>query len=595
LKIAKVFNQQSAIFNLQFFRMNYILSFEHANSRFLHIEAVATGIKEDITEVQVPSWRPGRYELGNFAKNVRNFTAFDEKGRQLETVKRTKDLWEVRSKGVSEIHVKYEYHAAELNAGSTFLDETQLYVNPVNCLAYLPGRISEECRVKLEIPDNWRVACALKKEKGNVLVAKDFDRLADSPFIAGPALKHNMFVLDGVEFHLWFQGECTPEWPRIISDFFIFISEQMAIFGSFPATEFHFLFQILPTRFYHGVEHTESTVIALGPSYKLMTDRAVYNDFLGVSCHELFHAWNIKAIRPAELMPYDFTRENYSRLGYVCEGVTTYYGDYLLFRSGVWSEEEFWPAFNERLEKHFESHARHFLSVADASFDTWLDGYVPGAPHRKTSIYHEGSLLAFVTDIFIRKNTSNAKNLDHVMRRLWKEFALKDKGYTEAHYMKLVEQEAGADFSYYKNNFFYKANSYEPALREALDYIGCDLIFAPSRKPYEHQFGFKVAEPGGITRVTDIYYGSPAEKQGLAVGDEIIGINRMQVKADLAEWMRYFQDEVAEIVVASSGRIKTIMLRSDGKTWYSNAQVRRRNDVTPEQERAWTSWSGKKY
>lgn len=575
--------------------MKYTLSFTHPNSRYLHVEGLAENIKADKIQVQLPSWRPGRYELGNFAKNVRNFQVYDGEGRLLPSRKITKDLWEVDTPGVGEIRVRYEYFANELNAGSTFLDETQLYVNPVNCLAYIPGRIEEECRVELQIPDNWRVACALKKEQWNVLLAPDFDRLADSPFIASPSMKHNMFVLDGIEFNIWFQGECKPEWPKIISDFFIFISEQVAIYGSAPTQEYHFLFQVLPQRIHHGVEHTESTVIALGPAYKVMTDKEAYNDFLGVSCHELFHAWNIKAIRPAEMMPYDFTKENYSRLGYVCEGVTTYYGDYLLFRSGVWSEEEFWPTFNERLDKHFESHARHFLSVADASFDSWLDGYVPGAPHRKTSIYHEGSLLAFVTDIFIRRSTGNYKSLDHVMRRLWNEFGKQGIGYTDDDYIRLVEEEAGEDFSYFKNNYFYKANSYDPIIRDALDVIGCELDFVHSRKPYEHHFGFKVAEPGGATKITEIYYGSPAETHGLAVGDEVIGINGMQVKADLAEWMRHFDEEMAELTVVSSGRIKTILLRGDGKSWYANPKVRRKERISPEQQAAWTAWSGKKY
>jgi predicted metalloprotease with PDZ domain len=525
---------------------------------------------------------------------VRNFRAYDADGRELKTDKITKDKWKIFSWGTPNVSVRYEYYANELNAGSTFTDENQLYVNPVNCLVYVPENILEECRVELNVPDNWQVACSLKKEKPHVLFAENFDKLADSPFIASATLKHRYFILDGVEFHLWFQGQTKPDWSKIISDFFIFVNEQMVIFGTFPSTEYQFLFQILPQRFYHGVEHTESTVIALGPAYKLM-EGDVYNDFLGVSCHELFHAWNIKSIRPAEMMPYDFTKENYSRLGFVCEGVTTYYGDYLLFRSGVWTEEEFWPSFNERMDKHFESHARNFQPVSEASFDSWLDGYVAGAPHRKTSIYHEGCLLAFVTDMFIRKNSDNKKTLDHVMRRLWKEFAQKGRGYTEAEYKKLVEEEAGADFSYYWNNYFYKANSYEPILSEALDYIGCELVMVESKKPHEHLFGFKVSEPGGITKVTEIYYGSPAELQGLAVGDEIIAVNGMQVKADMNEWLKYFDQQQAELLVASSGYVKKVVLKAGKTTWYSNPKVRRNANVSRSQESAWQSWSGKKY
>ena len=574
--------------------MNYKLSIENPSSRYIQIEASTENPEKKEIEIQLPSWRPGRYELGNFAKNVRNFRAYDADGRELKSEKITKDKWKISSKGSAKISVRYEYYASDLNAGSTFTDENQLYVNPVNCLVYVPEKINEACRVELNVSEKWKVACALKKEKPNILLAENFDQLADSPFIASAGLKHNFFILDGVEFHLWFQGKTNPDWSKIISDFFIFVNEQMVIYGTFPSTEYHFLFQILPIKFHHGVEHTASTVIAFGPAYKLM-EGDTYNDFVGVSCHELFHAWNIKAIRPAEMMPYDFTKENYSRLGYVCEGVTTYYGDYLLFRSGVWTEEEFWPSFEERMDKHFESHARFFQPVAEASFDSWLDGYVAGAPHRKTSIYHEGCLLAFVTDIFIRKNTDNKKSLDNVMRRLWNEFASKGKGYTEADYKKIIEEESGKDFSYYWNNYFYKANSYEPILNEALDYIGCELHMVPSRRVHEHLYGFKVGEPGGLTKVTEIYYGSPAEKCGLAVGDEIIAVNGMQLKADMHEWMKFFDDESTDLIVASGGYVKTVRLSAGKERWYANPKVRRKGDFSSAQARAWQAWSGKNY
>jgi predicted metalloprotease with PDZ domain len=572
--------------------MYYKISSPFPSSRYIKVEASTENPEKGNIEIQLPSWRPGRYELGNFAKNVRNFRAYDEDMRALKSEKITKDRWSISSKGAKRVTVIYEYFANELNAGSTFTDETQLYANPVNCLVYNPAKMEEECRVELEVPSDWKIACALPKEK-NILTAKNFDHLADSPFIAAKYLKHNSFILDGVEFHLWFHGQTNPDWPKIISDFFIFIAEQMAIFGSFPSPEYHFLFQILPQRFYHGVEHTESTVIALGPAYKLM-EGDTYNDFLGVSCHELFHAWNIKSIRPAEMLPYDFTKENYSRLGFVCEGVTTYYGDYLLFRSGVWTEEEFWPSFNERMDHHFESHARHFQPVSEASFDSWLDGYVPGAPHRKTSIYHEGCLLAFITDMFIRKNTVNKKSLDDVMRVLWNDYSRKGKGYSEADYKRIIEEISGGDFNYYWNNYFYKANSYEPVLSEALNIIGCELHFVESKRLHEHLYGFKVNEPGGLTKVTEIYYGSPAEKQ-LTVGDEIIAVNGMQLKADMSEWLSFFGGRETELIVASGGKVKTIRLKAGDETYFANPKVRRKSHPDDLQRAAWESWSGKKY
>src|SRR5690625_2806349 len=83
-----------------------------------------------------PAWRPGRYELGDFVKNVNHFEVFNEKGEPLNYHKTNKNTWSVNSAGSTRLLVKYSYYAAELNAGSTFLDEPQLYVNPVNCCLF---------------------------------------------------------------------------------------------------------------------------------------------------------------------------------------------------------------------------------------------------------------------------------------------------------------------------------------------------------------------------------------------------------------------------------------------------------------------------
>ena len=95
----------------------------------------------------------------------------------------------------------------------------------------------------------------------------------------------------------------------------------------FPTEDYHFLYQFLPYQAYHGVEHYNSTVIALGPADQVIEDSGLYYEFLGVSSHELFHTWNIIRIRPQEMMPYDYTRENYFPTGFLAEGATTYYGD----------------------------------------------------------------------------------------------------------------------------------------------------------------------------------------------------------------------------------------------------------------------------
>jgi len=309
----------------------FIFSAENPAQQYVKIN-VTFDTPNSETKIQLPAWRPGRYELANFAKYVRNFKVVDKEGRQITAPKATKDQWIVDTSKYDSIEVQYSFYANILNAGSTFLDENQLYVNPVNCCVFTEESYNEEVEISLDIPKNWEVASSLEKVKDGYKVS-NFDELFDTPFIASSQLQHNSYESNNTLFHVWFNGEIKPDWERLIPDFKAFTDCQIAKFGEFPVKEYHFLNQILPYRTYHGVEHTKSTVISLGPSYEVFG--SLYKELLGVSSHELYHTWNVKSIRPIEMFPYDFTKENYSKLGYICEGVTTYLGDLFLLKSSI--------------------------------------------------------------------------------------------------------------------------------------------------------------------------------------------------------------------------------------------------------------------
>lgn len=574
--------------------MRYIFSYSSPHQHFIDIECIITNIDSPTLHVCLPAWRPGRYELGNFAKNIQRWEAYDASGKKMKAKKISKDNWEVITQDVNEVHIKYNYYAAELNAGSTYLDEKQLYVNPVNCCLYVPKRLNEAIELDLILPKDYLVASGMKSAGKNKFSLKDFHELADSPFIASNTLKHNELVVSGIKFHFWFQGECTPDWSKLLNDFYIFIKEQLVAMKSFPAKEYHFLFEILPFRTYHGVEHVNSTVIALGPGYKLM-EANLYDDLLGVSSHELYHSWNIKTIRPVEMMPYDYSRENYSRLGYVCEGVTSYYGDYFLFRSGVFTEQEYFTTFNKRLQKHFHNPARFTMPVTDASFDTWLDGYTQGVPARKTSIYDEGCLLAFITDMLIRRNTKNKQALDDVMLHLYNEYGKKGIGYSEDDYMNIVNNVAGCSLADFFMNYVYGTSDFEPMLQEQLAYIGCELLKLKSKKYYEAYFGFKLQDGTTPPKVALVYPDSVADRVGLAINDEIIAINGHQVKNDLNDWEKYFAGGQVELVVFSNMNLKNIRLSPTASEYYSNYTVGKIKNPTESQQQAYEEWAKRKF
>jgi predicted metalloprotease with PDZ domain len=505
-------------------RLHYTISYQQPNRQLIDIEYRIGQIDVQEIKLTLPNWRPGRYEMGNFAKNIRSFAVLDAQGNSLPFQKSAKNEWIINTLGKAEIRVLYDYYAAELNAGSTWLDDRQLYMNPVNCLVYATDFHHEPCSISLHVPDDYKIAWDLPAAIArNVYYAENYDRLADAPFIASPHLKHHSFDTSNHRFHLWFMGSENPPFDKLESDFRKFCDAQIDAMGPLPGPEYHFIFQILPIPWYHGVEHTYSTVCALGPELVAFEEKG-YNDLLGVSSHELYHAWNVKTIRPTEMQPYDYKHENYSRLGWIYEGITTYYGDQFLIRSGAFNETQYFETLNEKLHKHFVSYGRLNQSVADASFDTWLDGYVGGIPHRKSSIYTEGSLIALILDMELRRLSNDEKSLDDFMRYLKEKQVYSKETLVEG--LRSLGMTDGAKFY---ETYIEKPGDLEALLKEALNRVGIEINEKRMFSDGEHTWGFLVQEQASGYFCGLVAPNSPAEKAGMRTGDQLVALNGMRI------------------------------------------------------------------
>ena len=186
--------------------MKYVLSIESPANHFIDFNLTIPSLKKDVFQLQLPSWRPGRYELGNFAKNLKDFNVKFSNGTDVEFKKVSKDSWEI--KGLNkEVVITYSYYAAELNAGSTYLDENQLYVNPVNCFMYLPEFPDIQIDIELKTPKSYKVYGSMLNKSQDSLIAKNFDELFDSPFIASDSVQEQIKNIEGVSFHFCFQGQ----------------------------------------------------------------------------------------------------------------------------------------------------------------------------------------------------------------------------------------------------------------------------------------------------------------------------------------------------------------------------------------------------
>jgi predicted metalloprotease with PDZ domain len=575
-------------------RITYIISSPIPAERFVHVTIQITGIEQETILLQQPAWRPGRYELGNFAKNT-GMPVVVCNQQIIRPVKISKDCWKVSGITGDSLEFRYTYYAAELNAGSTFTSDNFLYVNPVNCLMYIPGtENSLECSLKIKVPSEYKLALATPSTyevDAHVAKFKSFHHLADSPFIASPKLEKLDVPVQGVSVECWFNGEYRLDREKLVKHFQLFVEYQNRLFDGVPVQRYLFLFHFLPVAAYHGVEHQDSTVIVLGPSYALMQE--YYTELLGISSHEYFHTWNIKAIRPAEMQPYNYTAENYFKTGYVAEGVTTYMGDIILLRSGVLTWEWYETELNKLLQRYYENPARLKAGVAESSFDLWLDGYVPGVPGRKVSIYNEGALMALITDIKILQNTDGKAGLERVMQQMYKLYGTTGNGYTASDYMNVLQEISGMDFNELYNECIEMPGDYTSYLTSVLNAVGIELISKQPDKISERNFGLRTVVVTQGDEVKSLAPGSVASGV-LSVGDIITGVNGYNVQNNLDRWLEYFQNEVITLQVLRAGVRRDIQMQSDGNTWFNTEIVSVMPSPSQKQAQLFNIWTNRK-
>lgn len=545
--------------------MKYYLAFKNPTEQLISVKMASIGTQSPVI-FHLPKWRPGRYELQRYDRRITDVTAVSANGKPLVINRLTTHSWQVDAALGEVFFFHYIYYANVLDGGSTYFDKDRIYVNGINLFMYQEGRMDEPCELYLNLPgEGYEVACGLPKV-ANHWLAEDFHQLVDAPFLAGRDLQHHAFEVKGVLMHLWFQGECQPDFITLERDFRGYSEAQIELFGEFPVPEYHYLVAVRPDLYRHGVEHYNSTVIAIGPGPRL-NQKELHKAFLEVCSHELFHTWNVKAIRPKEMLPYDYGQENYSRLHYITEGVTTYYGDLMLWKGGGWDLSQWLHSLNGVLKRFYFRGGKDSISLRQASLESWINAYnLSGAPNRQISFYIKGCLVAFLMDVEIRRLTKNEFAFDDVMYALYHDFGKKGEGYEEADVKNIIQHLTGQDFTDFFDRYIDGTADIEPALQAAGAYIGFEIFKEPFDSLAISFFGMEVNEKGkSFSTIENIYPNSPALHAGLSKGDEIISLNGQKVHGNIEHLINYYgADQELEIHFFHLGKLhKTVLSRQN--------------------------------
>jgi predicted metalloprotease with PDZ domain len=307
-----------------------------------------------------------------------------------------------------------------------------------------------------------------------------------------------------------------------------------------------------------GLEHKNASVLMTN-RWSTRTRRA-YLGWLSLASHEYFHAWNVKRLRPVELGPFNYERENITRSLWIAEGFTDYYADVMAYRAGLFSRDELLDALSGVIEALQGTPGRLVQSADMASFDAWIKYYRPDENSSNTSIsyYTKGTAIAFALDGLIRRQTS--KSLDDVMRAEYARFS-GAKGYTPEEFRAEAERVTGLDLKKFWDAAAEGTADLDYA--DALAAFGLRFRSSPGDRATKAWMGATTRNDGGRLVVAQVQRGSPAASAGLNVDDEILAIDDFRVRADRLDnrLEQYKPGDTVSLLVARREQVTKIDLR----------------------------------
>ncbi|MEL1253561.1 hypothetical protein AAEO57_07240 [Flavobacterium sp. DGU38] len=458
-------------------KQNYSVSFKDPESHYLEVVLDFDQLKTKQTNLVLPVWTPGYYLILDTPRYIVDFDVTDVNGSKIKWSKKSKNCWVVENGENAKITVKYRVFANKKSVAESYVDSEKAFLMPNTIFMHVENLLENPVKLTVNPYKNWKkVSTGLKpiNESGFTFTAKNVDIFYDSPIYLGNQKVIN-FEHEGKSYSL---GITTPQGlneEKFTSDLKKIMTATTAIMKKVPYDYYSY---IMMEAGGGGLEHWNSQAIFTNGTFDFKSDEE-YTDFLNFVTHEYFHLYNVKAIRPIELGPFDYNKENYTSMLWVSEGFTVYYEYIIMMKAGLLNGNEALKYITESIKRYENIEGNKHMSLARSSFDIWLNFFNRESNAQQTTIsyYNKGPIIGFLLDLEIRNNTQNQKSLDDVMRFLYNEYyEKKGRGFTEAEFWQVAEQIAGKSLVEIKD---YVNTTTEIDYPKYLNYAGLQIDLSP--------------------------------------------------------------------------------------------------------------------
>jgi len=535
----------------------------------------------------IPAWIPGSYMIRDYSRNVISVRA-ESDGKHVALNKTDKSTWQADVVG-RPLTLILDIFAYDDSVRGAHLDTTHAYFNGPCVFPAVVGQEGLACELNIEEPadafaTDWRIATSMRRKSAEhygfgVYEADDYAELIDHPVEIGH-LSVGEFDVNGVPHAIAIRGRTRCDMARLCHDLQTLCEQQQSFLGK-PASLDRYLFLLhAPGKGYGGLEHRWSSSLVCArdclPRKGQEDIDEGYRTFLGLASHEYFHLWNVKRMKPAVFTPYDLSIERHTNLLWVFEGITSYYDDLALLRSGLITESSYLELLGRTITRVQRSGGRNRQSVADSSFDAWTKFYKQdaNASNAIVSYYAKGSLIAMALDLKLRVETDGKVSLDDVMRACWERWGETGDGMPEDGLEIVAHEVSGLDLA----DFFdacVRGTGELPLLALLRDH-GVDLKMRPSHGAKDKGGSKKNAEKAmpvwiGATLVvrdgksvfTSVSNGGPAEIAGVAPGDQAVALDGLALSAaNLDQRLRRARvNDVFGLLVFRGDELQTLKIR----------------------------------
>jgi predicted metalloprotease with PDZ domain len=506
--------------------------------------------------LSIPAWTPGAYELSFFARWISGF-APEAGGRPLAWDKLDYDTWRVQPNGAKAVTVRFDYLADTLDNAMAWSRPDFVLFNGTNVLPYAEGRgLDFPATVTVKTEPGWLVATGMQSvpQQAGGYREGNYHDLVDKPFFVGH-MDYDSTQVDGRWTRLAsypagiLSGQARRE---TLDQLGKMIPAEAKVFQETPWP--HYTVMMIFDSAYGGgsaLEHTNSHVGIYSPGF-------IGNPILAsITAHEIFHAWNVKRLRPADMVPYRYDRSEPTPWLWVSEGITDYYADLAILRGGIVTPDMFLGTTGDKIAKVSEAPP---TALEDASLSTWIhptDG-------TEYLYYPKGSLAGFMLDIMIRDASDNRQSLDDVMRQLYRTTYKAGRGFTGADWWRAVSKAAGGkSFDDFNRRY---VDGREPfPWDQVLPLAGLRMVQDTVR---EARLGIATAMDSAGIVVTQVQPGGAAEAAGVKSGDVLLALGDIPVTDPT------FGQKFRERFGKEDGQVLPIRVRRDTQTVTLNGKVR---------------------